>query len=90
MVIITPFDNASGTLAIDKDASQDEIKRAYYSLAKQWHPDTNPNKKGAKEKFAEISRYAPLSYHKKHSAYETLRDEKKREIYNQHGLTGDE
>jgi molecular chaperone DnaJ len=57
-----------GILGIRRDASADEIKRAYRQLARQFHPDVNPDP-AAQEKFKEIS-----------SAYEVLSDPKKREI----------
>lgn len=44
------------TLGLSKSASQSDIKKAYISLAKQWHPDRNKDP-GAKEKFTEISEY---------------------------------
>jgi molecular chaperone DnaJ len=57
-----------GILGVRRDASADEIKRAYRQLARQFHPDVNPDP-AAQEKFKEIS-----------SAYEVLSDPKKREI----------
>ncbi|CAD8134894.1 unnamed protein product [Paramecium octaurelia] len=65
-------------LGVPKNASQNDIKKAYYGLAKKYHPDANPSK-DAKEKFAEIN-----------NAYETLSDENKRRVYDQVGMTGDE
>lgn len=56
-------------LNVTKGASQDEIKKAYFKLAKQYHPDVNKSP-DAKEKFATIN-----------EAYETLGDESKRRIY---------
>jgi DnaJ-class molecular chaperone len=59
------------TLGVVKSASAKEIKAAYRKLARQWHPDVNPNKKKeAEEKFKEIS-----------EAYEVLSDPEKRKTY---------
>ncbi|KAJ3308721.1 hypothetical protein HDV04_006210 [Boothiomyces sp. JEL0838] len=60
-------------LGVGKQASQNEIKKKYYQLAKEYHPDTNKDPK-AKEKFIEIQ-----------SAYEILSDEQKRQDYDQFG-----
>lgn len=62
-----------GALGVGKSASSGEIKKAYYGLAKKYHPDTNKDPK-AKEKFAEAQ-----------SAYEILSDSKKKEMYDQYG-----
>ncbi|KAK9806295.1 hypothetical protein WJX72_009020 [[Myrmecia] bisecta] len=64
-------------LGVPKDASDSEIKKAYYKLAKQYHPDANKDNPDAAQKFQEVSK-----------AYETLRDPQKREIYNQVGPEG--
>jgi len=65
-------------LGIAKNASPDEIKKAYRNLAKKHHPDMNPeNKKEAEERFKEIS-----------EAYEVLMDPKKKQLYDQHGHAG--
>lgn len=58
------------TLGLDKQASADEIKKAYRMLAKKYHPDKNPNDKIAEEKFKEVS-----------EAYEVLKDPEKRKKY---------
>ncbi len=42
-------------LEVDKNASQDEIKRSFRRLAKKYHPDLHPNDKEAQEKFKEIN-----------------------------------
>jgi molecular chaperone DnaJ len=57
-------------LGVDKNASQDEIKKAYRKLAVKLHPDKNPGDKKAEEKFKEAA-----------EAYEVLGDEKKRAEY---------
>lgn len=65
-------------LGLNKNVSQDEIKRTYRQLAKKWHPDLNPdNKKEAEEKFKEIN-----------EAYELLSDKDKRARYDQFGWAG--
>ncbi|KAI0117099.1 hypothetical protein F4814DRAFT_415227 [Daldinia grandis] len=64
------------TLGVGKSASPAEIKKAYYGLAKKYHPDTNKDP-SAKDKFGEIQ-----------SAYEILSDAKKREQYDQFGAAG--
>lgn len=63
-------------LGVGKSASASEIKKAYYGLAKKYHPDTNKDP-GAKDKFGEIQ-----------SAYEILSDPKKREQFDQFGAAG--
>lgn len=63
-------------LGVDKDATQEEIKKAYRKLAKAYHPDANPGDKKAEEKFKEIS-----------EAYEVLGNEEKRRQYDQLGST---
>ena len=63
-------------LGLSKDASQDEIKRAYRQLSKKYHPDIN-KEPGAEEKYKEIL-----------EAYETLSDAQKRAAYDQYGPDG--
>ncbi|ERS98918.1 chaperone DnaJ [Sporothrix schenckii ATCC 58251] len=63
-------------LGVDKTASSSEIKKAYYGLAKKFHPDTNKDAT-AKERFSEVQ-----------SAYEILSDAKKREQYDMFGAAG--
>ena len=60
-------------LGVDKEASVDEIKKAYRKLAVKWHPDKNPNNKAAEEKFKKISEaYAVLSDPQKRQQYDTF------------------
>ena len=49
------FKDYYSVLGVDKNASQDEIKKTYRKLAKKYHPDKNPGDKAAEEKFKEIS-----------------------------------
>jgi molecular chaperone DnaJ len=64
-------------LGVDKNASEDDIKKAYRKLAMQYHPDQNPDDKEAEEKFKEIN-----------EAYEVLGDNEKRQRYDQFGHAG--
>jgi len=65
-------------LGISRDASPEEIKKAYRRLAVKYHPDRNPgNSKEAEEKFKEVS-----------EAYKILSDPEKRQIYDQYGHAG--
>ena len=58
-------------LGVSRDASQDEIKKAYRKLAIQFHPDKNPGNSEAEEKFKEIAEsYAILSDQDKRARYD--------------------
>ncbi len=63
-------------LGLSKSASDDEIKKAYRKLAKQYHPDMN-KEKGAEDKFKEVQH-----------AYDVLSDAEKRQLYDQYGHAG--
>lgn len=73
-----PKRDAYETLGIGRNADEKEIKQAYYKLAKEYHPDKNPDsKEEATEKFKEIQ-----------SAYEALKDPQSRSKYDQFGWDG--
>ena len=64
-------------LGVQKNASKDDIKKAYRKLAVQYHPDKNQGNKEAEEKFKEVT-----------EAYEILGDDSKRQRYDQFGFAG--
>lgn len=60
-------------LGVDKNATQEEIKKAYRKLARKYHPDINPNNKDAESRFKDISEaYAVLSDTEKRKQYDQL------------------
>jgi len=61
-------------LGVSKSSSKDDIAKAFKKLARQFHPDLNPNNKDAEAKFKEIN-----------EAYEVLKDDEKRKLYDQLG-----
>ena len=64
-------------LGVSKNASKEEIKKAYRQKALQYHPDKNPGDKEAENKFKEAA-----------EAYEVLRDDDKRSRYDRFGHAG--
>jgi DnaJ-class molecular chaperone len=66
-------------LGVKHDAAEDDIKKAYRSLARQYHPDRNPGDKEAERRFKEVQ-----------DAYDILSDKNKRAQYDQFGFAGPE
>ena len=64
-------------LGVDKNASEEDIKKAYRKIAIKYHPDRNPGNKEAEEKFKEAA-----------EAYDVLHDPQKRQQYDQFGFDG--
>jgi molecular chaperone DnaJ len=63
------------TLGVKRDASADEIRKAYRRLARKHHPDLNPGDKAAEEKFKQVQ-----------EAYDILSEPKKKKMYDQYGF----
>jgi molecular chaperone DnaJ len=64
-------------LGVKRGASDKEVKKAYFEMAKKYHPDTNKDDEGAKKKFQEAG-----------EAYSVLSDSSKRQAYEQFGHAG--
>src|ERR671933_1335709 len=74
----TQTKNLYETLGVAKNASADDIKKAYRKLARQYHPDKNPGDKAAEERFKEVQ-----------AAYDVLSDPDKRKQYDRLGSAND-
>ncbi len=64
-------------LGVSRDASADELKKAYRSLVRKFHPDVNPGDKSAESKFKEVQ-----------EAYDVLSEPEKKALYDQYGKAG--
>lgn len=71
------FKDYYSVLGVSRDASQDDIRRAFRKLAAKHHPDRNPDDPGAEERFKELN-----------EAYTVLSDPEKRKLYDTYGRTG--
>ena len=77
MIVLSNKRDYYEVLGLNKNASADEIKKAYRKKAKEYHPDINPNNKEAAEKFKEVN-----------EAYEVLSDNQKKSAYDNFGHAG--
>src|SRR5579885_2067566 len=63
------------TLGVSREASEDDIRKAYRKLARKHHPDLNPGDKAAEDRFKKVQ-----------EAYDVLSDPKKKTMYDQYGF----
>ena len=86
------LDDPHAVLGISKDASQDEIKRAYRKKAKEYHPDLHPNDPVAAKKMNEVNEaYDMLTNPEKYAARRTQEQQQRtayQQRYGQQGSTG--
>lgn len=64
-------------LGLSRNASPEDVKKAYRKMSKEWHPDKHKGEKGVEDKFKEIN-----------EAYEVLSNPQKKQMYDQFGSTG--
>jgi molecular chaperone DnaJ len=74
----TPKHEYYETLGVPKQATADDIRKAYRKLARKYHPDLNPGDKASEERFKNVQ-----------EAYDILSDSKKRQMYDQFGFYSD-
>src|SRR5262245_9692221 len=72
LAAVAPAKDLYAVLGVSRDASEDEIRKAYRKLARKHHPDVNPDNKAAEDTFKEVS-----------AAYDVLSDPQKRKLYNE-------
>src|ERR1700749_3642461 len=71
----TPKHDYYETLGVARNASEDDIRKAYRKLARKYHPDLNPGDKASEERFKNVQ-----------EAYDVLNDPKKKQMYDQVGF----
>ncbi|KAJ5084206.1 hypothetical protein NUU61_008785 [Penicillium alfredii] len=76
-VVVLAAEDYYKILGLDKSSSEKDVKRAYRTMSKKYHPDKNPGDESAREKFVEIA-----------DAYDVLSTSTLRKIYDQHGHAG--
>jgi molecular chaperone DnaJ len=74
----TPKHDYYKTLGVERNAAEDELRKAYRKLARKYHPDLNPGDKSAEDRFKNVQ-----------EAYDVLSDSKKRQMYDQVGFYSD-
>src|SRR5215469_6104305 len=74
----TPKHDYYETLGVPRNASEDDIRKAYRKLARKYHPDLNPGDKAAEDRFKNVQ-----------EAYDVLNDAKKKQMYDTVGYYSD-